>query len=333
MNREEFIQGYKSRQPLFGRILKNVSGAICDQLNAAGVPYLNIENRIKTLDSAFEKVGRKNYNDPFNQIEDFCGIRIVCYYPGDVDKIVRLLCNEFDVISEENTQARLKPNEFGYRSTHLILTIPTDWLRAPEYRGLNDLKVEVQTRTILMHAWAEIQHKLAYKSADQVPDDFQRRLFRLSAKFEEADEQLEQIRDDLSSYRSEVRNIVDGFASLKGQPLNLDTLTILLDAAFPERVKSVSANSEILTEILELSLTMDDLIDAIQTHAPISAQLESLDTGNGEPTFWVQVGALRSALDVANEAYYTYRMHEYYDTEEWREPTEFGRDLLKNSSN
>ena len=84
-----------------------------------------------------------------------------------------------------------------------------------------------------MHAWAEIQHKLAYKSGDQVPEAFQRMLFRLSAKFEEADEQLEHIRNGLSSYRSEVRLTAGlGFASLRGQSLNLDTLTILLDAAY-----------------------------------------------------------------------------------------------------
>jgi len=333
MNREEFKQRYDDLYPLYDRLLTNIHSVIATQLRDAGIAYLNMERRVKTLDSSFEKVSRKRYNDPFNQIEDFCGLRIVCFYPSDVEKIVLLLRQEFNVTSEEDTQTRLKPNEFGYRSTHLILSIPEEWLKAPPYRGLHGLKAEVQTRTVLMHAWAEIQHKLAYKSADQVPNDFQRKLFRLSAKFEEADEQLEQIRDGLLSYRSAVQPTADlDFTALRGQPLNLDTLTILLDAAYPTRKKSVSANSELLTELSDVSLTMDDLIDAVSAQAPIIAQLEQRENDDGEPIVWVQTGALRSALDITNDAYYKYRLAEYYDMDEWREPVEFGRELLRKNA-
>ncbi len=329
MNREEFKHLYDDIYPLYDRLLTNIHCVVEGQLNSAGIPYLNLEKRVKTLDSSFEKVARKHYDDPFKQIEDFCGLRIICYYPSDVDKIVSLLRQEFEVASEEDTQTRLKANEFGYRSTHLVLSIPKDWLKAPQYRGLDGLKAEVQMRTILMHAWAEIQHKLAYKSADQVPDAFQRKLFRLSAKFEEADEQLEHIRDGLFSYRSEIRPAAGlGFASLRGQPLNLDTLTILLDAAYPMREKSDVYNSELLDELSKVSLTMDDLIDAITAHAPFSNQLEK-EEDDGDKTFrWMQVGALRSALDMANDAYYSSRLANLSDLPEWREPAEFSRRLF-----
>lgn len=329
MNREEFQQLYVERFSLYDRLAANVHGVIASQLSDAGVPYLNVDKRVKSLDSAFEKVARKSYSDPFGQIEDFCGLRIICYYPSDVDKIVSLLHQEFTVASEEDTQTRLKPNEFGYRSTHLVISIPEDWLKAPQYRGLRGLKAEVQVRTILMHAWAEIQHKLAYKSADQVPEAFQRMLFRLSAKFEEADEQLEQIRDGLSSYRSEVRPTPGlGLTSLRGKPLNLDTLTILLDAAYPTRDRSLLENSELLAELSEVSLTMDDLIDAIADQAPHFDQLERRESPDDDSFQWVQVGALRGALDIGNEAYFSYRSADLAELPEWREQVDFGRRLL-----
>ena len=133
VNREEFKQLYDERLPLYDRLVANVHGVLASQLDDAGVPYVNVDKRVKSLDSAFEKVARKRYSDPFNQIEDFCGLRVVCYYPSDVDKIVSLLRQEFTVTSEEDTKTRLKANEFGYRSTHLAILIPEDWLKAPQY--------------------------------------------------------------------------------------------------------------------------------------------------------------------------------------------------------
>jgi hypothetical protein len=74
---------------------------------------------------------------------------------------------------------------------------------------------------------------------------------------------------------------------------------------------------------------MDDLIDAISAQAPLIAQLEERENDGDERIMWVQAGALRSALDIANDAYYSYRLREYYDMQEWREPVEFGRELLR----
>lgn len=329
MNREEFKKSYESHYPLYERLLRNVSIVIEEQLNSNKVSFLNIDTRIKTLDSSFEKVSRKNYSDPFNQIEDFCGIRIICYYPSDVEKIVLSLREEFPIHSEEDTQTRLKSNEFGYRSTHLIVSIPGDWLKVPQYRGLDNIKAEIQIRTILMHAWAEIQHKLAYKSADQVPAAFQRKLFRLSAKFEEADEQLEDIRDGLATYRSKIKPTAQlGLSGLKGVPLNLDTLTILLDTAYPEREKSEIQNASLLDELSNKSISMDDLIDAITAQASIITQFEQDERCRSRAKKWVQVGALRSALDVANDDYYSSRFNGLSKNSDWLEPVAFGRKLL-----
>jgi putative GTP pyrophosphokinase len=334
MLREEFTQQYDSNLPLYTRLSTMVTSTVTSLLKGAAIPYLNVDGRLKTLESSFEKSTRKNYDDPFDQIEDFCGIRVICYYPADVDKIVTLLGKEFSVLSKEDTMVRMKPNEFGYRSTHLIISIPKDWLKAPQYRGLDNLKAELQIRTVLMHAWAEIQHKLAYKSLEQVPDAFQRRLFRLSAKFEEADEQLEQIRDDLAAYRAEITpNTGEGISSLKGQPLNLDTLTVLLNKAYPDRSSSVERNSELLAELSETSIEMDGLIEAIEKVLPFLGRLEEETYGIAFRGKWLQVGAARNTLDVANETYFRYRLNQLSATDnqtEWLEHTEFGRRLLRN---
>lgn len=332
MDRQEFKEHYDNALGLYQKLLKSIDDVISSQLSDEGIPYLHIQKRIKSFDSCFEKVNRKHYQDPFEQIEDFCGLRIVCYYPSDVERIAQMLRSEFDITSEEDTQARLKPNEFGYRSLHFIVSIPNDWLKAPPFRGLGELKAEVQIRTILMHAWAEIQHKLAYKSVEQVPQEFQRKLFRISAKFEEADEQLEQIRNEISAYRAQVRPKAEvDFTSLRGQSLNLDTLSILLDAAFPTRVKKISDSSELLSELLELSLTMDDLIDAIVAVSPFAERLEKEDFGQESPTNWTQTGALRNALDINNETYFEHRFKQLSHFDLWLAPVEAGKRMLRDS--
>src|ERR1700751_1417942 len=47
----------------------------------------DVPSRAKTLKSFLEKIRRKNYEDPLKNIQDFAGIRVVCLYKRDVDRI------------------------------------------------------------------------------------------------------------------------------------------------------------------------------------------------------------------------------------------------------
>jgi hypothetical protein len=86
-----------------------------------------------------------------------------------------------------------------------------------------------------MHAWAEIEHKLNYKSDAQVPIKFQRKLFRLSAKFEEADEQFEELRDGISEYRKGIITTAKEANKFDvSQELNRDSLIAFLNFHFPD---------------------------------------------------------------------------------------------------
>lgn len=90
-----------------------------------------------------------------------------------------------------------------------------------------------------MHAWAEIEHKLNYKSDAQVPDKFQRKLFRLSAKFEEADEQFEELRVDIKKYRDNLtENITISNSFNLKQDFNIDTFKAFIQYKFPDDIKN-----------------------------------------------------------------------------------------------
>lgn len=193
-------------QSSYSRLGINLEEALKSFLNEKEIPYLNVYHRVKEFESFHEKIGRKDYSNPFDQIEDICGIRIICYYASDISKIEDIIKKEFKVLDSEDKSESLGLKEFAYRSIHKIVKINKSWVATPNYRGLQNLKCEIQIRTILMHAWAEVEHKLNYKSDAQVPSHFQRKLFRLSAKFEEADEQFEEIKNGISEYRASIKD-------------------------------------------------------------------------------------------------------------------------------
>lgn len=326
---DELLSKYKEMAPVYERLGVNLCAAIQTFLDDKQVPFLDISSRVKSFESALEKVSRKHYSSPFGDIEDWCGVRVICYYPSDVQRIGGVLREEFDIEAEEDTAHRLKAHEFGYRSTHFVLKVKDSWLKAPQYRGLAAIKAEVQVRTILMHAWAEIEHKLAYKSAEQVPDMFRRRLYRLSAKFEEADEQFEDLRRDLAKYRDVVReNANDGLDTFRNKDIDLDTFQVLLDTAFPDRVRSSEQTATLLSEVLEHSLSMADLVDAITKQRPFIEKIESFNAQGKKGRHWAQVGAMRNALDVANDKYYQSRKKTLDKISAWSKEVKFGRALV-----
>lgn len=348
MRKEEFESQYNQKFPVYkdlaGILVNDISKLIIEK----GVSIFEAKHRIKELKSAFDKIEIKSYVDPFEEIEDFCGVRIICYYQSDVDNICKIISDNYNVLSSENTFDRLKSSEFGYRSHHLIIKIPDEWLGAPAYRKLNGLKAEIQVRTLLMHAWAEIQHKLAYKNSEQVPENFRRKLFRLSAKFEEADEQFEEIRINISQLKADVNtgvgNILD---NLRNEVVNLDTVTLMLEIIYPSRFISRSDVAEVLEEISRLNIKMSDLVDISLKFSKVVKIIEKkfqsedyFDDDEGyykkdnyvvgeidNEAVYTAVGCLRTSLDAFYPEYYSRNPDQNLDNV-WHQENEFTKKLL-----
>jgi putative GTP pyrophosphokinase len=302
ISREEFQQQYIQRRPAYERLATNLQQALKSFLSEQEVSYLDILFRVKDADSAYEKIARKEYEHPFEDIEDWSGLRIICYYPEDVAEICSILEKEFDVQTQEDTATRLAPHEFGYRSTHLILTVKDAWMSTPNYRGLGGFKAEVQVRTILMHAWAEIEHKLQYKNTEQVPEQFQRKLYRLSAKFEEADEQFDELRKGIANYRATVREIVvNNIDAFRNQELNLDTLEAFLNVALPGRTSG--SVGDVLDELRAFNVTMSDVVAAFEFAKDglhiVEEAWQAQNNGYYKGESLAQVGALRVIIELS----------------------------------
>lgn len=171
-----------------------------------------ISSRVKARESLLEKIERKNGYQSLDSITDIVGVRIVTYYDDYVEKIIDVISQNF-VIDNENSVNKsdlLDSNEFGYKSSHLVVSLSESRLNLTEYSCHRGYKAEIQVRSVLQDAWAEVEHGLGYKSAGELPSQFRRKFSRLAGLFELADEEFIDIRTGIESYKkfanSEIEN-------------------------------------------------------------------------------------------------------------------------------
>lgn len=173
-------------------------------------PIETIKSRLKTMDSIIEKVNR--YKVPLsvksieNNIEDIAGIRVICSFPDDIYTVADCFIQQDDVTLLDCKDYIKNPKPNGYRSLHLIVTIPI--FLEKEKR---DMKVEVQLRTIAMDFWASLEGKLKYKK--EIPPEINDRLvgelLECATIGAELDNRMQSIRRQLSESPSEIDDTVD----------------------------------------------------------------------------------------------------------------------------
>ena len=146
----ELIQPYEDAMKLLLTRLEVLNHSIYK--TKTGKPVHNIQYRIKKKDSIEEKLVRHGFEPTLenakDQLQDIAGVRIICYFVGDVNNLVNMLKKQPDLIfiRESNYIENPKPN--GYRSHHVILGVNVCCLDANEY-----YPVEIQLRTISMDFW------------------------------------------------------------------------------------------------------------------------------------------------------------------------------------
>lgn len=207
----EWLAKFRVERPNYERLSSRLEVLFKDLLRASTIDYHLLESRTKTEESLREKVARaaKSYDDPLRQIDDLSGVRIITYYQDDADKIAKIIKEEFQVREVSSTGLARPPSEFGYNSSHFIVSINEERAGLLEWNGLRDLKAEIQVRTVLQHAWAAISHKLQYKREEDVPVELRRKLFRLSALFELSDDEFMALRSASGTVVEEIESRIN----------------------------------------------------------------------------------------------------------------------------
>lgn len=170
----------------------------------------SISGRTKDSQSLRGKIARhKNKYKQLTDITDLCGFRIITYYEDEVDKIAALLRRYFSIDEENSVDKRKKlaADEFGYTSLHLIVNLPVNAKGICLSTRDRICKVEIQIRSILQHAWAEIEHDLEYKNPQGTSADIRRRFSRMAGLLEVADQEFTSIRDTVSEPAADLQAI------------------------------------------------------------------------------------------------------------------------------
>jgi putative GTP pyrophosphokinase len=170
----------------------------------------DISSRLKTRESLSRKIDKKdNKYASIDEITDICGIRVITYLESDVSKVAGLVEREFLVDNDHSVdKRRLKSDQFGYKSLHYVASLNSERSIISENRKYIGLKLEIQIRSILQHAWAEIEHDLGYKGVIAIPDEFKRSFNRLAALLETADIEFDRLKRDLSEYEQTVKESI-----------------------------------------------------------------------------------------------------------------------------
>ena len=186
---EEYTRSYPTRV----QDAHDYVALVTEILDEAGINYLTVTGRAKSIESFAAKAGRTVhgepvYADPLRDITDQIGIRVITYVRSDVAAVAEVLGSQLTVLDDRDLgQETASEGRFGYASRHLQVARdggPT---------------AQVQVRTVLQHAWAEFEHDIRYKGT--VPEeharDFDRRFTLAAGLLELADQEFTTIRDRL----------------------------------------------------------------------------------------------------------------------------------------
>lgn len=242
-------------------IYRDVSKVVASLLEQAlldeHIQVHSITQRCKSRQSLAKKISKpdKNYQS-LGDISDIAAIRVTTYFSDDVDRVSELIERTFkiDVNNSIDKRLVLDPDRFGYQSMHYVAELGDGRYTLIEYKRFFQIKFEIQVRSILQHAWAEIEHDLGYKTAGGIPRDIRRKFSRVAGLLELADAEFVGIRNELRDYASDVPQLI------ANQPDDVELNAVSLNTLYDGN--SAAKNLDlILAEVAKANLRDDSFND------------------------------------------------------------------------
>lgn len=163
-------------------------------------PIHHMERRVKEMHSLVKKLNRKGLEvsaqSAKENITDIAGIRVVCNYLDDIYVIERMLLRQEDVKLLKRKDYIEHPKENGYRSLHIVVSIPVFLADSVEVTP-----VEIQIRTIGMDMWASLEHKIRYKN-DADTEKYKGLLEQCASDITNVESKMQRIHSEISESES-----------------------------------------------------------------------------------------------------------------------------------
>ena len=205
------VQAYAAMHPELSAATDALVVQMTTLLDDAGVNYLSVTGRTKSVASFAVKAdrdvgGRPFYADPLEEITDQIGIRVITYLHREVSTVADLLRDQLNVLDDRDLgQETASEGRFGYASRHLIVEFEAGQPDRPASTVLRNRRAQVQVRTVLQHAWAEFEHAIRYKGTipDEHASDLDRRFTLAAGLLELADREFSLIHERIQATAAE----------------------------------------------------------------------------------------------------------------------------------
>lgn len=215
--KENILECFEAQLEPLGQLETRLKTRLQEQISEAGLQVDSIFSRVKSRESLKGKIHspHRTYGS-IDEVHDLIGLRVVTYFEDGVQEVADLIEKNYsiDFAHSLDKGRELTSNQFGYRSLHYVCALPQE-LALESFPGL---RFEIQIRSILQHAWAQMEHDLGYKSKESLPLSLRRRFSRLAGLLEIADEEFVALRRSLRSYSQDAHQ---GLATLPIDSISL----------------------------------------------------------------------------------------------------------------
>jgi ppGpp synthetase/RelA/SpoT-type nucleotidyltranferase len=249
-HRRRAVDEYEAVRDIYEECAQAVHSVLKTVLEIENVRTLSTEARAKDVESfgkksirpAEDDPDKPRYADPLHDITDLSGARVITFLLDDIEMVNELIEREFEII-EKSTMTGLfeEGQRLGYQSVHYLVKFAERRCELPEYERFKEHVSEIQVRTVLQHAWAEIEHDIQYKAESSLPDSIRRRFLSLAGVVEVADREFQAISSEDEKIRKDARRLVKE-GKLNEVELTPEALKVYLDAKYgrDERISSWS---------------------------------------------------------------------------------------------
>ncbi|MEH6952435.1 hypothetical protein V4R08_14040 [Nitrobacter sp. NHB1] len=266
---------YLKLQPFYVDLAEVVGRIIKQSLEGREVKIHSVQSRAKDAASfavkaampSEEDPSKPKYTNPLHEITDLAGVRIITHFLSTLSDVDDMLRTEFDIVEKSNKGMLLiEADRFGYQSIHYLLKLKNDRSQLAEYQRFAGSIVEVQVRTILQHAWAEIEHDIQYKSSLTIPTEIRRRFVALAGMLELADREFQAIDDANSTLETVAKTSVEA-GNLSGIEITPKALKLFLDGKLGPDGRMSGWNYDWTARLLK-TLGFRDLLQVEEAIAP-----------------------------------------------------------------
>lgn len=255
-----------------------VLNAIKEIARDQGITLQILTSRVKEIESAVAKLSRKSYQNPMLEMTDLVGVRAVCLLTPDVEVMCRALESysglKLQKSRDTSKEYEAAPEKFGYQSHHFEIRATVDMV-IDGIKVSSETCCELQIRTLMQHAYAEVVHDSIYKSSWGAPTRAVRFVSSSAALIETADHLF-----------CETMNILESETKVRGHLL--EQLTGIYDSrTHNSRFKDQKFNMLVLEELAPLidEATLEELTEFLNERSYIAERIVSrLDSD----IFWSQ---------------------------------------------